>query len=327
MTTPEAAQTGDLQALWQNEVSARHRWGRHEGGASAEIARLQALWSAVEPRKDVHGVLIKQIVSLEICNWNLEESVLALARAIGREEPAEIAIGHLTSVSEARWGRVWACYAALRSWQGGETANAYRALLGRFDGEAEVQTHIADLLGVRDELKGLYVERFCLCLQFWLGGLIEQESAETTAHAAAVTAVEKAIRELDPEGEILDAMSHDGDGKLQPCHHKAFRRYDIIISSIGAGRWRAAMPMRGADGIERAEALERLLSPTEEWITGSEATGQAPSAITESLRERSEMKVFLASLLASLLRAQQLTARQLAESRISVGQERELLPG
>ncbi len=98
-----------------------------------------------------------------------------------------------------------------------------------------------------------------------------------------------------------------------------FRRYDIIISSVGAGKWRGAMPRRGTDGFERAALLEEYLGPIERWVDGGaaeEAAGDVAQRIRDLLAERDDVKIFLASLLASLLRAQQLFATKLAESRV-----------
>ena len=123
------------------------------------------------------------------------------------------------------------------------------------------------------------------------------------------------IRKLDPEGQILDAaFRFEGDGTLNPCHHKLFRRCEIIISSIGAGKW------RGADGFEGAATLERFLRPIESWLdpcTESTEHGKCQlfRKIDTLLGEPDHAKLFLASLLVSLLRAQQLTARQIAERR------------
>jgi len=107
---------------------------------------------------------------------------------------------------------------------------------------------------------------------------------------------------------------------IELCHHKAFRRLDIQISSIGAGRWRGALPYSGTDGRERAEALDKYLNPIEEWIKCSEALGsrqdeELAKRIHEYLGECDDQKLFLASLLVSLLRPQQIAAKNRAEKR------------
>ena len=116
-------------------------------------------------------------------------------------------------------------------------------------------------------------------------------------------------------------MKSDGDGRLQPCNHKTFRRYDLIISSIGAGIWRAVMPRRGTDGLERARTLEQYLAPIETWIRGTKSSGESKESglcarIHTSLGAQDTVKQFLASLLVSLLRSQQVAAKMLAESRM-----------
>lgn len=310
----------DPNDVWEREVLARHRWGRHGDVAEEELARLRKLREAAGPLDGKCEAVIEQIVALEICNWNLEESVLALCGAIGAKEPAELGMGHLASVTDERWKKVWAYYLALRNWLPAEGKSGYGALLRACDPGGEIEGHIRSLLGPRDELKELYVERLCLCLEFWLGGFFPAESGQMTALGAAVAALEAKIKERDAGGEILDAFALGGDGKLQPCHHKMFRRYDIIISSVGAGKWRAAMPRRGTDGFERAALLEEYLGPIERWVDGAAAEGAAGGDVAEriqnSLAERDDVKIFLAALLASLLRAQQLFATKLAQSRV-----------
>ena len=305
--------------VWEKEVLVRHRWGQHGDKATKELSRLRMLWNAIQPVDDNTNRIIDQIVALEICNWRLEESILLLFQAIGDERPAETGIGHMASMTEDRWKEIWTYYCALRNWLPCKIGNGYRVLLKEYDPDETVQNHIADLLGERSELKELYVMRLCLCLDFWLGGYYPQGSAQKIAHTGSVSAIEKEIGKRDPENKILQAFQLEGEGKLNLCHHKLFRRLDIIISSIGAGKWRAAMPMRGTDGFGRADILETYLAPIELWIEKAEQETMdkgLPGKIISSLRKRDDTKVFLASLLLSLLRSQQAAARQRAESRV-----------
>jgi hypothetical protein len=95
-----------------------------------------------------------------------------------------------------------------------------------------------------------------------------------------------------------------------------FRHYDLIISSIGARKWRAVMGRRGTDGFERAALLEQYLAPIQAWVEGQDRLhdGLGPE-IARRLGPRDDTKVFLAALLVSLLRGQQLAARSLAARR------------
>lgn len=312
---------------WEREVLAGHRWGRCGERASEERARLRKLWEAGQPLSPSGRTILGQIVALEICNWNLEESVVALCAAIGSGEPVAFAIGHGGSISEQRWKQVWAYYLRLREWLVEARAAGLEALLTSCDPDGAVRQHVLRLLGHPSELKQLYVERFCLCLEFWLGGLHGRDSADAVAHRAAVRAVEDRIRKHDAAAPILRAFQHEGDGRLQPCHHKAFRRYDIILSSIGTGKWRGGMPTRGTDGLERAQALEELLTPIETWIAAPakaqrHGKDELFDRIQASLGELDAGKRFLASLLVSLLRAQQLAAKELAERRAETPTEK-----
>ncbi len=302
--------------VWEDEVLARHRWGQHGEKATEELSRLRALWDSIQPVNDDTGKVIDQIVQLEICNWNLEESILALCRAIGDKQPAKMGIGHQASMTKDRWRQVWTYYYSLRNWLPAQIGNAYGPILAEYDSDRTIQNHIGDLLGDRNELKELYVMRLCLCLEFWLGGYYPPDSSQKIAHTGAVTALEQEIAKHDPDNDILKAFQFEGDGKLNPCHHKLFHRYDIIISSIGAGKWRAVMPMKGTDGFDRADLLGTYLTPVESWLEvgNLEAMGEGVSGeIISSLGEKDDAKVFMASLLLSLLRSQQIAARQRAE--------------
>ncbi|HEY42977.1 MAG TPA: hypothetical protein G4O11_03235 [Anaerolineae bacterium] len=313
---------------WENEIFAIHRWGRitawfdiEDERGQKEYSRLKELWEQAQPLDGASEKFVDQIMALEICNWNLEESILALCDAIGRKESVKMGIGHLASITDERWELVWAYYLSLRKWISTEGLDGYGPLLKLCDPEREILSHIWDMLGDRDTLKELYIERFCLCLERWLSGYA-QNSAQMIAHEGAVSAIEVEIKKRDPESRVLHelVLKSDGDGRLQPCNHKAFRRYDLIISSIGAGKWRAVMPRRGTDGIERARVLEEYLAPIETWIRGKEKRreieeGELYSRIHTSLGEQDNVKLFLASLLVSLLRSQQVAAKMLAESR------------
>jgi len=306
--------------VWEEELLAQHRWGQHGDRAVRELSKLRKLWDSIQPVDDSTKGIAFQIASLEICNWNLEESILTLCRAIGNKRPSEMGIGHGASMTEDRWREIWAYYCALRNWLPSPIGNGYGLLLREYDSDRAIQDHVADLLGDRNELKELYVMRLCLCLDYWLGGCHkrEQYSSQKTAHTGAVTAVEQEIKQRDHDNDILSVFQLEGDGKLNPCHHKLFRRLDIIISSIGVGRLFGAMPMRGTDGYDRADLLETYLSPIELWLNnrGQDRMNKGVSgAIISSLGERDDTAVFLASLLVSLLRSQQIAARQRAESR------------
>ena len=311
-------ETSSLREVWEKEVIAKHRWGQHGNKAAEELSRLRRLWDSIHPVDYNTNRIIDQVVALEICNWNLEESILSLCRAIGNKRPAEIGIGHLDSMTEGRWRKIWTYYYTLRNWLPCQNRNGYRTLLREYDPDKAIQNHIDGLLGDRNGLKELYVTRFCFCLDFWLGGYYPQDSAQKIAHDNAVSAIEQEIEQRDPSNDILKAFQLEGDGKLNPCHHKLFRRYDIIISSIGAGRWRVAMPMKGTNGFDRADTLETHLAPIELWVKNrdQETTDEGLSGkIISSLGKRDDTKVFLVSLLLSLLRSQQAAARQRAERR------------
>jgi hypothetical protein len=277
-----------------------------------------------QPIRRPFDAILEDVVTLEICNWRLEESVAALCRAIGAREPCAMPIGHMSSMTGERWQQFWALYLALQAWLAEGRPHGLPTMLRACDPDGVTFRRVASMLGGRNELKELYVERTCLCLESWLRFLLiaPGDGPERTAHRAAVDAIEQEIQKRDPAGRILNAFKefgHEGDGRLQPCHHKALRRYDVIISSIGAGAWRGAMPMRGTDGLERADTLDALLAPIRAWLDegpapGSHA-GQGFGELRQSLGKPDGPKCFLAALPVSLLHCQALSARQKAQSR------------
>ncbi len=311
---------GKLEA-WEQEVLLGHRWGgRGEGVARAELERLRGLARAAGPLDENARALAGQVMGPEICNWRLDEMIGIVCEAIGDGRPVEgRGTGHMTTMTPERYRKVWAYALALRKWQHDSWRSGFAAALAACDPNGHVERHVAAMLGESDALKALYVERACLALDAMLGERYPEGSAQALAHAAAVAAVEAKIRERDPEARILGAMKEYRGGEflayanLELCHHKFFRRLDILLSSIGSGEWRGAMRQRGTDGLRRAEAVERRLAAIEAWLTGKAPASEIAKDIARRLGERNATKAFLASLLVSLLRSQALSARERAE--------------
>ncbi len=309
------------RTAWEREVLAGHRWGAHRGQAEAELERLRRLWQAAQPLSEAGGRIADQIVALEICNWRLEEHLPALCRAIGTGQPLQRQVGHVGSVTDDRWRKIWAYYLACRDWLPRPIPAGYAAALALVDSQGQVRRGIADLLGEPTELKRLYVELFCLCLEYWIGGWYESSFPQTLSRRAAVGAVREEIQRRDPDSHMLWGFAPEGGGVLFPCHHKLFRRYDILLSSIGAGSWRGAMPAKGDGPAERVATLERCLLPIQAWIDDPRSVPEGADdgfrSMHAGLGEPDAQKRFLASLLMSLLRSQQLSARRRVERQAS----------
>jgi hypothetical protein len=197
----------------------------------------------------------------------------------------------------------------------------FGTLLRICDPSGEVQNHVYTLLGDKDELKELYVQRLCLAFNF-ITSFFSVDSAQGKSYQAAVAAIEEEIRKHEYDENILKSLELDNvDGRLQPCNHKVLRRFDIIISSIGKEKWRASIPLRGTDGFTRADMVEEYLLPIQFWIDEKKKPDNYENSeifdkIHKLLGEPDNIKIFLASLLVSLLRSQQIRARRIAETHL-----------
>lgn len=300
--------TIELHQLWEQELHAGHRWGRvadKERGA-CEHARLLALWHAISTDDSPAVELLNQIIAIEFCNWRITESLLAICRGIGANMPAPFAIGHIGSCSEERWRLIWAYYLAARSWLPAKVPSGIGAMLSLCDSDGATDRHVTTLLGARTTLKERYVERFCLELEYWLHGWYDMNEGGVLGLRAAVAAIEEEIRRLDPEAEAMLWAMHPDNGGLFPCLHKLFRRFDILLAGIGGGKWHAGMVEDGGSRAERVATNERYLTPIAAWVAGDPVNTQdgIAQAVYVALGTRTPRKLFLASLLVSLLRAQ-----------------------
>jgi hypothetical protein len=76
------------------------------------------------------------------------------------------------------------------------------------------------------------------------------------------------------------------------------------------------MPLDGTTGLERSEIIEKHISPIENWVSEKpKPSDKLGTKIHNLLGEKDNLKVFLASLLASLLRSQQIKALHWAEGK------------
>ena len=106
----------------------------------------------------------------------------------------------------------------------------------------------------------------------WITSHFPWNSTWLKAQDAGIKVLDDRLRELGADMDFLKYLNWPTvDGRLQPCSHKLFRRLDIIISSIGAGKWRGRIPFRGTDGLERAKTLETFLEPVATWLQDDDA--------------------------------------------------------
>lgn len=311
MPVPDTVPAELASEAWVQELFYPHRWGRDPDAAWREYEHLLPRWRHAAPLGAADGTVVVQIVALEACNWALAESVEALCAAIGSHTPAGRGIGHMASMTPERWRRIWAIHAAARDWLPvAKVRSGLPFLLGLVDPDGDVQRHVHALLGERTPLKEAYVVRFAAALEFFLMGFPEENAPQRQGLDAALAALDAEIARLDPDRRVVPARAlRDG---IELCHHKLFRRYDIILSSIGAERWRGAMPARGSDGLERAEEVEALVTPIEGWLVGQAPVTTEWAQLANLLGARDDVKAFQAALLVSLLRCQGLRAERIA---------------
>jgi hypothetical protein len=79
--------------------------------------------------------------------------------------------------------------------------------------------------------------------------------------------------------------------------------------------------LRGIDGFARADLVEDYLFPLQSWVEGKRKSPEGKvnklfNQIHDLLGVHDDTKIFLASILVSLLRAQQLRARRIADSNL-----------
>jgi hypothetical protein len=278
---------------------------------------LRALFDEAEPLDEAGEALLEQIVSLEICNWNLESSLMALCEAIGCMTPVPDAVGHTASVTEERWRSIWTYYLTLREWLSGsreeQDCGAFRGGQAGLETDEACREHVLQMLGQPDSLKRLRVERLCLLFEYHLRGMPDADSPEgRVLHESAAslrrqteqeTGLDRFEQGFGPRVRLADT------GELRFCHHKLFRRYDILISSVGSGQWRSVIPYRGTDGKQRAALVQDYTSAISTWLKQDPPPSDKAERIHELLGEHTPPKRFLAALLESLLRAQQIVAR------------------
>lgn len=131
------------QETWEKEILTHHRWGKFGQKAEQELEKLHIIWKRIQPISDNTNKIMNQVISTEICNWKLEESILAICKAIGMNTPVAIGIGHMNSITNERWKKIWAYFATLKNWLVKDDKKiGYRNLLEMYDLENKIQKHI-----------------------------------------------------------------------------------------------------------------------------------------------------------------------------------------
>lgn len=277
-----------------------------------ETLKLNKLWKKAQPMTGEELYAVCQITWLSRCNWNLEPIMKSLIEAIGKGERSSIRIGHNYSITKDRWKKVWAYYLSLKKWlpiQGRYTG--LTVLLEFCDPNKEIQSHIVELLGKKTKLKELYVELFCYFLEFQLMTRHSDNSTKLLATNAAVEFLNNEVKKYDYDEMILAAVQINpeaqSEGKLrwyEICHHKFFRRCDIILSSIGENKWRGTFKEKSSDREELRELLLKYSLTLEAWISNQDINEEFTKNNHELLGKQTSKKLFQVSLLNAFLKGQ-----------------------
>ena len=277
-----------------------------------ERQKLDELWKKAQPMTSEELYVVYQITWLSRCNWNLEPIIKSLIEAIGKGEKSNLRIGHNYSITKDRWKKVWAYYLSLKKWlpiQGRYTG--LTVLLEFCDPNKGIQSHIIELLGKKTKLKILYIELFCYFLEYQLMGRHPDDSAKILATNATVEFLNNEVKKYDYDEMILTAVQINpealSEGKLrwyEICHHKFFRRCDIILSSIGENKWRGAFKEKGSHREELKELLLNYSLTIETWLSNQDVDDEFTIRNYKLLGKQTSKKLFQVSLLNAFLKGQ-----------------------
>ena len=277
-----------------------------------EMQKFDKLWEKAQPMTDEESYTVRQITWLSRCNWNLEPIIRSLIDAIGKGGNSNMRIGHNYSITKDRWKKVWAYYLSLKKWlpiQGRYTG--LTVLLEFCDPNKGIQSRIIELLGKKTKLKEIYVELFCYFLEFKLMGRHPDDSTKILATNTAVELLNNEVKKYDYDKMILAAVQINpevqSEGKLswyEICHHKFFRRCDLILSSIGENQWRGTFKEKSSDREELRELLLRYSLSLEAWISNQDIKDEFSKNNHDLLGKRTSKKLFQVSLLNAFLKGQ-----------------------
>jgi hypothetical protein len=290
--------TKQAESEWREEVN----WFYPDKETKIkEVQKLGKLWENAQPMTSEELHAVRQITWLSRCNWNLEPSIQSLIEAIGRGNKSDMRIGHNFSITEDRWKKVWAYYLVLKKWLpalGRHTG--IPVLLDFCDPNRTIQSHILDLLGIKTKLKELYVELFSYFLEIHLMSGGPDDLERLIAKKAAVESLTNEIKTHEYDNMILAAVQPNpeilSDGKLrwfEICHHKFFRRCDIILSSIGQNEWRGTFKEKGSEREELQELFLRYSSVLDSWISNQDNYDEFTKSNLELLGKHTSTNAFL----------------------------------
>ena len=236
--------------------------------------RLLGLWNISQPLTDDELSLIRQIIDISHCNWNLKSILDSLIESIRKSTHSQLRIGHQYSITDERWKKGWAYYFALKKWLPRIGWTGISTMQTFCDPESVIDKHVQDLLGERTTLKELYVELFCHFFELQLLGLYPEDSITKDAVKTAKNLIIGEIKQLDYDETLLAAinltyLNEDQDDRVawfEVCHHKFFRRVDIILSSIGVNQWRGKMTVKGTDREELLVMIMKYNNILDTWL-------------------------------------------------------------
>ena len=120
----------------------------------------------------------------------------------------------------------------------------------------------------------MYVEIYCYFFEFQLLGIYSEDSVTRDAINAGKNIISCEMQKLDYDKKLLAAINlttmYEENNHVvawfEACHHKFFRRVDIILSSIGTNRWRGNIPVKGTDRDELSGMIGNYIKILDSWL-------------------------------------------------------------
>lgn len=252
------------------------------------------------------------------CIWRYDypERIHRICKAIGGSGDTVSMCHYQVGVERRDELTAYAC--ALEEWLGKDWEEKEISLKDSKMGE-EVKLRVFNMLGKKEELKEMLVERTLLGLisrhidcSFFGSDKEGKPVNMYPCHALDLTEdLRSRLKRMESEiRKRLGAKAYDFlcevGGADPPCHFKFIRKLEILIGSIGCLKWRGYLPRKDSKETGRRELTRKYLSLLHSYWTNSslEAEWDSDSSCQvlrkELFDDLGESKLFKRWLIASL---------------------------